>query len=425
MKAIKNRIKQIICIICVAALLLSGMVCLDQAFLRTSDSFRRYDEFWTDPSQFDVWFLGTSHVYYTVQPMELWKTNGITSYNVAAPSAMIAQTYWTFMCALDKAEPKLVVMDTYELHMDTKLIRGKEKTHTNLDRIPLSKTKLRALWDLTDHDFVKTLEFLLPLSYNHYNWKTAKRSQYIKPWRTRSKNARLVSRIEDRSENKVIPKDKTSERDLVAEQYLVRIIDECKKRDIPILLTAWPYFGFKNNQKGLNSSARIAEENGVPLIDIRYDGVLDTRYECMNLNHVNYSGCCKLNKIVSDYLKENYDLPDHRGEESELAREWDKEYENYHRIIGNKIEETDNLNSTLIWMRGDQYSAKLWLSEGAGDETTQLILDSIENIEMISAEEAKELSGKKVKGDAAVLVIDQGSGKLRTVEYFDKNGNKL
>ena len=36
------------------------------------ESTERYSKFWENPQEYDVWFIGNSHVYYAINPMELW-----------------------------------------------------------------------------------------------------------------------------------------------------------------------------------------------------------------------------------------------------------------------------------------------------------------------------------------------------------------
>ena len=74
-----HQIKKLASCICFMLILgiLSGAV---SSLMEMKESRERYAEFWRDPTGYDVWFMGTSHIYYAIQPMELWEQYGIRSY---------------------------------------------------------------------------------------------------------------------------------------------------------------------------------------------------------------------------------------------------------------------------------------------------------------------------------------------------------
>ena len=139
-----HQIKKLASCICFMLILgiLSGAV---SSLMEMKESRERYAEFWQDPTGYDVWFMGTSHIYYAIQPMELWEQYGIRSYNLAAPSSTIPQLYWTLMCALEYGQPKVVVMDTYKAHVDKKRQDQDKLIHIAFDSIPLSAAKIRGI----------------------------------------------------------------------------------------------------------------------------------------------------------------------------------------------------------------------------------------------------------------------------------------
>ena len=71
----------------------------------------KYEDFYAQEEDFDVLFLGTSHVINAVYPMELWEDYGIVSYNMAGHGNKMPTTYWVFENALLETTPKLVVID--------------------------------------------------------------------------------------------------------------------------------------------------------------------------------------------------------------------------------------------------------------------------------------------------------------------------
>ena len=61
---------------------------------------------------FDVLFLGSSVSKNGVQPVQLWKSNGIASYNLSNGNQSLACSYYLMKDAIRKDHPKLIVLDT-------------------------------------------------------------------------------------------------------------------------------------------------------------------------------------------------------------------------------------------------------------------------------------------------------------------------
>ena len=73
-----QRIKAIISVVVFIALLFSAIfACSD--FLEYKQASIEYEPFFEAKTNFDVIFLGTSHMYNSILPMELWKEYGIAS----------------------------------------------------------------------------------------------------------------------------------------------------------------------------------------------------------------------------------------------------------------------------------------------------------------------------------------------------------
>ena len=63
-----HQIKKLASCICFMLILgiLSGAV---SSLMEMKESRERYAEFWQDPTGYDVWFMGSSHVYCSILPM--------------------------------------------------------------------------------------------------------------------------------------------------------------------------------------------------------------------------------------------------------------------------------------------------------------------------------------------------------------------
>lgn len=83
--------------------------------------YQKSEGFFTQEEDFDVLFFGSSHMYTVAYPMQLWRDYGIISYNLGQTSSTLAETYYNMLLALKEKKPKLIVLDSYFVNLDSKL----------------------------------------------------------------------------------------------------------------------------------------------------------------------------------------------------------------------------------------------------------------------------------------------------------------
>jgi 2-hydroxy-3-keto-5-methylthiopentenyl-1-phosphate phosphatase len=101
----------------------------------------------------------------------------------------------------------------------------------------------------------------------------------------------------------------------IAMYYLDKICELCKEKDIPLVLVSSPSAVNMNYPKH-NTLKDYADKHGLDYIDfnvlaneINLDWSQDTGDKG---DHINAYGGEKTTRYLMKYLKENYDLPDHR-----------------------------------------------------------------------------------------------------------------
>lgn len=124
----KKRIRYCLVIAICFVTIATGISVARHEYSLNRNAIDRYGDFWEDPSKYEVWFMGSSHVYYSIHPMWLWEKYGITSYDISTPSAPLPTTYWLMKCALEKGNPKVIVLDTYYTDIDEKRVDSYGKT---------------------------------------------------------------------------------------------------------------------------------------------------------------------------------------------------------------------------------------------------------------------------------------------------------
>ncbi len=401
-------------------LLLGTVINTAADIVRKKGSIKFYSQFWQNPEEYDVWFMGTSRVYFSIQPMELWNRYGIRSYNLGSSGSSIPQVYWTLMCALEYSEPQVVVLDTFNIHLQVKYQRPGKMVHTGIDEIPLSAMKIRGVCDMFD-TWKERFEYLCGFSIYHNRWEELT-SEDFNVTVLETKGARFQDKIVDNSDYQMIGKEDMSVADTVGFLYLEKIIAECQKRGIRLILTELPFCGDKDKQRAMNAVPQVAEEHGLTCLNMMYEeGLLDKGTDFGDNVHVNLFGAEKITDYVGNYLSEHCNLADYR-ESAEIAAQWNADYEKYLQRRTVEMRDAGTVKSYVQWLADDRYVCYMYQGKEP-DGLLERELAKLDNITYISREEAKERLGEEIKGDYAFLV-ENHSGEILDKAVFQK-GKRL
>lgn len=382
----------------------------------------RYESFWNDPEDYDVWFMGSSHSYYSIYPMKLYERYGITSYDVGTPSCTLPLTYWTLMNALEGGEPDLVFVDVYHTDMQNTLVDDNKKIHNSLDAIPMSATKIRAIQDLVDDPELRR-ELYFPRFTENGDYRSLTYPDKEKRFKL-NKGATL-------NIHSIPVEPNTSSEELTDEttgtEYLRKIIHECKSRDIDLVVTAFPFNGEDIKLQGMNTGISIAQENGIPVLDMSYcPEVIDYRYDFSQDGHLNYSGSVKMTSIVGEYLDENYNLTDHRKKDDSTRKKWDKELSKYKKYLIKRLSKAKKLDRHLLLCEDENdFDLYLYIRDGAKlDDVSEIIVDNLHEDQFLTYEQAAAYAGKDFDHDVVTVIKDADTGSVVSISSFDKGKRK-
>lgn len=286
----------------------------------------------TPKDTYDVVFVGSSHVYYAIYPMQLWKNYGFASYDAASPSQAVPCSYYLIRDVIRNQHPKVVVMDMYYM-VYNRYANEYSRIHEISDAMPLfSRNKVEMIRDLVpkvEGDGTQW-SFYANIALYHARWQELTTKDFyisdlfMKGAKTMSK-ARPVKKTEI-SDNRV---DKIPEIPL---EYLQKIKQVCDENDTELLLISIPY-GNENQDKMedqlaiLNGIEKYVKENGMTYLNLfKRDDLLSLDYtqDFYEPAHMNRYGGRKVTDCLGRYLTENYDLPDHRGEARYAS--WNDDY---------------------------------------------------------------------------------------------------
>ena len=204
--------------------------------------------------------------------------------------------------------------------------------------------------------------------------------------------------------------------------YLRRLIEDCQRRGVEVLLTHLPYPATDEEQVTANTVRYIADAYGIDYIDfVSLDQVVDYQTDCFDYNsHQNFSGAQKITDYLGRYLRDHYDLPDHSGDAA-----WAADYDAFYEEKLAQLDGQSDLKSALSLLHDDTVSAVIELSEDSSvydDETLMRLLQNTAR-EHIYEEDAYTkwsdalypldgLEDAAAQGEACLLVLDRGSGEV-------------
>ena len=277
-----------------------------------------------EPEKVDVFFIGASHIFFGINPMEIWQSSGIAGYNLTTHQQPLWSSKLLLQHALKKQSPKLIVLDVLMATNFARPLLGTEQgtnmTHLALDPVPLSLQKVRGV--LGTDSIIEKGEILFPIILSHsrlqqglltwddFHFFTGDRSHPMKGYNY-TENTISYDRPAD------VP-DTVHELPEGMEAVLLDFIEFCKKESLPLLLIKTPLVGNQELYEQINYIGKLAEEQGIPFLDFNhlYDELgIDFHTDFADSGHLNVNGAEKVSRLLADYLQTHYDLQDHRGDD--------------------------------------------------------------------------------------------------------------
>lgn len=184
-------------------------------------------------------------------------------------------------------------------------------------------------------------------------------------------------------------------------------------------------------QKESNSVQKLSEELNVPYYNMLYkaEDIIDVDidlYDCYigkedierdsltNGNiHLNFSGARKVTDYIGNILRNDFNMPDHRGE-AEYAK-WDEDYKEYRNYIFGKMRGINDFDTLLMSCNFADISVKLFTAENVSFDNVEekLIAQLKDNIEIIP------ISGEEADYALRIVITDDVTGEMITEKSFN------
>lgn len=393
--------------------------------MERKSSDEKYADFWKQEADFDVLFMGTSHVINGVYPMELWNDYGIVSYNCGGHSNEMATTYWVMENVLDQTKPKVVVIDCLAISGNRKCSDIFSYLHLSLDTFPFSLTKVKAIWDLLDDPVLEMdiangtarqsdeprtkIGLLWNYSVYHSRWNEIRKTDFeIKDTYEKGAESRIAV---TRGELNRISKGIKIDGGTTGEKYLRMMIEECQKNGIEVLLTYLPFPASEWKQKEANYIYDIANEYNVKYINFLDMDIVNYQIDMYDKNsHLNPSGARKVTEYLGEYLVKNYGVMNQR--DNGVYQEWHADYEEYNIMKNNNLVKEKSIVNYLMLLAEDEVDISIDIRNK----------DIFENAWIMELMENIGINTKLVSNNTDFIIVKNHGENVEVINDFRENG---
>jgi hypothetical protein len=324
------------------AIILSLVIALTGVFLASKLLEPKYmsgilegamiEEYYDDPTDHNVVFIGDCELYENISPVYLWENYGINSYIRGSAQQLIWQSYYLAEETVKMEHPDVIVFNV--LSMKYNEPQNEAYNRMTLDGMKWSSSKVNSIKaSMTDEE--NFIDYVFPILRYHSRWSdlSAEDFKYIFHRDKVSFNGYYMRVDVKAAEN--VPEGRPLADYQFGDNsyyYLDKLTKLCKENDVKLVLvkapTLYPYWYDEWDQQikdyasanGLDyiNFLELQDELGLDWSQDTYDGGL----------HLNLAGAEKLSDYVGNMLTTEYGIPDRR-DESALNAYWDKVIERY------------------------------------------------------------------------------------------------
>lgn len=327
-------------------------------------------QYYDEKHDIDVFFLGSSRIYYPMSPMEIWNKYGIISYNRGSSGQYYKLSYLFLEELLSKYSPKIIIFDI--AYLETLIFENKYRTGISLSNMKNNLFKLYSYKYIYDN-FSSIMENANTINMFHSRWTELHRYDftYDSFWKGRFSGTYIgndwVSMHQINAQNKYTNYNISStnlKNDTI--KYANMMVDLATKYNSKILFVKMPYSTNDNALQLDKAFEFYAKEKGWTFINynLKYDEIkLDFNRDFMDISHLNLYGARKIMDHLIPYIIEHYNIPNRKDDPKYAS--WNEDYIKYARAVNR--EEIRARNSFNEWQNLAYYDNYTMLISTNGD----------------------------------------------------------
>lgn len=336
-KSISAILKVVAFLLCLAIVYqsINAVVCHPAENFLWANSFRIEQVTHQKENSIDVLALGSSCALCSIIPSEFYSQYGYSAYNAGGEQCPVEASYLMLKELLKTQHPKVVFFEVFMLflHQPDVWLRKTVDMINSLD----IKREAVSIFD-SEYYTDSKLSYLFPIlkyhtrvneisKYDFLNSVTEDHYQYLQGFVSINIQSNIdMPTLSDYNTGETVPFNEHSL------EYFNKIVKLCSDNGIELILFRAPAeLPAVWSQPYYNSVCELAQSLSIPYIDFNTESVSNAcgynySVDQAEMSHPNIYGASKVSKYLADYIHENYDLPDRRGDkeyaylEEELAR---------------------------------------------------------------------------------------------------------
>lgn len=346
----KKTIKSIVCCVVFVALvlyLLSGVTevltpKLENRYYVLEDYLENHPE----DTLHDLQIFGSCHSYTSFNPIYMQELTGVSSFVYGNAGEIIPVTYARMAEQFRKHTPKVAVVEIwginpYETYSSHDRVFGFYLAN-NLERVKFSLAKQEVIRDFQDKEFqdisLLTMNFpfmnykdrlldgsltKLDFDYSFAETKDLTDLYTYKELLARLKNSgyrpnttNVLADYPQRQNTIATGEILAIEPDI--EEYVWKIIDLCKEKNVELIFYRSPYVSTENELKKVNRFKQICDEADVLFLDLEAEIAFDYKRDFLDYQHLSETGANKATEFLLPYIMDAMGEP---WERKEIQRE--------------------------------------------------------------------------------------------------------
>lgn len=393
--------KRVLAVVCVLVII-GGGLCFSSRLTVNKASREQYEQFFQTEQEFDVLFLGSSHMINGVSPIDLFCEYGITSYNLSMHGNYVASSYYLLKESLGLLEkkgrqlPKVVVLDIYgggETVFDL---------HNAWDSFPLSPVKVEMAKALVPKEDQAAM--VAPFFLYHNRWSELKKEDF-RLYASRKYGVQPRYEMCYPAEEIVRNPEDMETADEEKLDYLSRINELCESQGIRLILIHIPYTYHPEWQREANAVCQYATEQGMFCINFMNQDIgIDFEIDFYDQGHLNAVGMRILTRELGKILTKA-GAEDHRGQpEEQIWREESQQFLKY-RIM--QLELVKDGKAYLMGIHDPDLVSIVQITEAA-----------LEDGQIVKLVERLKEAGNEIRVAKELIEVYQEDGSVKKYDIY-------
>ena len=284
---------------------------------------------------YDVIAAGSSRMYCTLTPIELYRNYNIKAFCLATQQQPIEVSYTYLKKAIALQRPKVVILEMFMfVKREVGSVIAEGVAHDSCDPLPLDWDKVELLLNANFKGSIE--DYVIPFLKYHSRWKELKGYDFdLSVGRNVNKGYILLSgKISAGLSQKSFQDVKLVSLSDDALFWLGKIVRLVKSSGAELVMLLAPYPTDMKDAGRIKHIAEFAKENGLMFLNLleRFDEIgLDSENDFYDRGHLNVFGADKATRFIGKFLKDHCRFEPVLLDDTQKAR-WEDDIAQYDAI---------------------------------------------------------------------------------------------